>query len=71
MCDTNMSWGDDLEIIISTAILIAISTILITLRIIGKPIFETSFETLVIHAATIAAIASCIYITISKKRKQI
>ncbi|MCR6691733.1 MAG: hypothetical protein MRT15_05050 [archaeon YNP-LCB-003-016] len=71
LCDIDMGWGDDWEIVISTIILIVISMTLITLRIIGKPVFEISFETLVIHVATIVAIASCIYIIISKRRKQI
>lgn len=65
-----MNLEDYREIMISTSILIIISIILLTLRILGKPLFESSFEILVIHTATIIAIASCIYIAFSKKREK-
>ncbi|MCS7369322.1 MAG: hypothetical protein NDF57_06405 [archaeon GBS-70-058] len=65
-----MNLEDYREIMISTLILITISITLLTLRTLGKPLFESSFEILVIHTATITAIASYIYIAFSKKRKK-
>jgi len=64
----NQSINDEKKHFLATSIIMnAISIITLTLRILGKPIFESSFEILMIYTPTILSNLSYIFLLKSSK----